>query len=70
MGILFFLPFVHLVQKVSAGMPIERQVANAHMLFNVLGAAVFIWLIPLFERWLNNWLPDRQITTLPPEIAT
>jgi phosphate:Na+ symporter len=70
LGILLFLPFVQLVQKVSTGMPIERQVANAHMLFNVLGAAVFIWLIPLFERWLNNWLPDRQITTLPPEIAT
>jgi phosphate:Na+ symporter len=58
-GIIFFLPFVSLVMRMSLNMPIERQVANAHMLFNILGALVFIWLIPFFEKWLNKLLPDR-----------
>jgi phosphate:Na+ symporter len=58
-GIIFFLPFVSLVMRISVNMPIERQVANAHMLFNILGAMVFIWLIPFFEKLLNKLLPDK-----------
>jgi phosphate:Na+ symporter len=59
LGLILFYPFVDLVERVSGNAPIERALANAHMLFNVLGVAVFIWTIPLFERGLNRVLPDQ-----------
>ena len=32
---------------------VGRKIANAHVLFNVLGVAVFAWFIPLFHRTLQ-----------------
>jgi phosphate:Na+ symporter len=61
-GILLFQPFINLVINISLQMPIERKVANAHMLFNMIGAFVFIWFIPVFEKWFNKLLPDKQIS--------
>jgi phosphate:Na+ symporter len=61
-GIILFIPFLKLVETISLNLPVERQVANAHMLFNVLGAMVFIWLIPAFEKGLNSLLPDKKET--------
>lgn len=59
LGLLLFYPFVELVILLSNGAPIERTLANAHMLFNVLGVLIFICTIPVFERMLNRILPDR-----------
>lgn len=59
LGLAFFYPFVALVKLISQHAPIERTVANAHMLFNVLGVLIFIWTIPLFEKLLNKLLPDK-----------
>ncbi|MBP6302210.1 MAG: Na/Pi cotransporter family protein [Bacteroidia bacterium] len=59
LGLLLFYPFLELVKTVSTGATIERTVANAHMLFNVLGVVVFIWTVPSFEKWLNKILPDK-----------
>jgi phosphate:Na+ symporter len=58
LGLLFFTPFVLLVQRISGHAPIERLVANGHMLFNFLGVLLFVWFIPAFERILNRLLPD------------
>lgn len=58
-GIILFLPFTNLVDSTGINLPIERKVANAHMLFNVIGALIFIWLIPFFEALLNRLLPDK-----------
>jgi phosphate:Na+ symporter len=58
LGLLLFSPFVELVKVVSIDAPVERAVANAHMLFNILGVLVFVWTIPLFEKILNRLLPD------------
>lgn len=57
-GLIFFYPFVELVKTISEGAPIERALANAHVLFNVLGVAIFVWTIPIFEKVLNKLLPD------------
>jgi phosphate:Na+ symporter len=57
-----FFPFVHLVKTLSADAPIERIIANGHLLFNLLGVAFFAWTIPLFEQVLNRLLPDRPLT--------
>ncbi len=64
-GLLLFYPFIELVKIISAGAPIERTIANAHMLFNVLGVLVFVWFIPLFEKLFNRLLPDKATNSTP-----
>jgi phosphate:Na+ symporter len=59
LGILFFSPFVRLVEIISMGASIERTVANAHMAFNFLGVLIFIGTIPFFEQALNKIVPDK-----------
>lgn len=61
LGLILFYPFMSLVEYISTGAPIERTVANAHMLFNILGAFIFVWTIPLFETVLNRLLPDSKV---------
>ncbi|MBK6522271.1 MAG: Na/Pi cotransporter family protein [Bacteroidia bacterium] len=58
-GLLLFSPFLELVKLVSLNAPVERAVANAHMIFNISGALVFVWAIPLFEKGLNKLLPEK-----------
>jgi len=58
LGLILFYHFVDLVETISYRAPIERSLANAHMLFNVLGVVIFVWSIPLFERLFNRILPD------------
>jgi len=58
LGLIFFYPFIEIVQIISSGASIERTLANAHMLFNIFGVMVFVWTIPFFEKLLNKWLPD------------
>ncbi|HAT81726.1 MAG TPA: Na/Pi cotransporter family protein [Flavobacterium sp.] len=60
LGLVFFYPFITLVEIISGGASIERTLANAHMLFNVFGVLLFVWTIPLFEKILNRLLPDRS----------
>lgn len=59
-GLILFYPFVELVKTISKGATVERTLANAHMLFNILGVLLFIWTIPLFEKLLNRLLPDKN----------
>ena len=61
LGLILFYPFVDLVKYISTGASIERSVANAHMLFNILGVLIFVWTIPIFEKVLNKALPDKLI---------
>jgi phosphate:Na+ symporter len=59
-GLILFYPFVDLIRLISQGASLERSVAHAHMVFNVLGVLVFIWTLPLFEFGLNKLLPEPQ----------
>lgn len=59
-GIALFFPFVELIEMISKNAPIERTIANAHMIFNILGVILFFWTIPFFEKFLNKLLPDRE----------
>lgn len=61
-GLVLFYPFVKLVKIISYGASVERTVANAHMIFNILGVLVFFWTIPFFEKILNKLLPDKIVT--------
>jgi len=59
LGLLLFIPFVALVKQISGESDIENQIANAHMLFNVLGVLAFVAFVPFFEKILNRLLPDK-----------
>lgn len=60
LGLSFFQPFVQLVISISQDAPIERTIANAHMLFNILGVLLFFWTVPIIERGLHRWLPKEM----------
>jgi|694.fasta_scaffold34278_2 Na+/phosphate symporter len=60
LGLLFFDPFLELVNYVSHRKTIEHAIANAHMLFNITGVLIFVWTLPLFEKILNKILPDAK----------
>lgn len=59
-GLILFVPFVALIEYVSNGAAIKTQIANAHLIFNVLGVIGFIAFIPLIEKTLNYFLPDEE----------
>ena len=60
LGLIFFTPFLLFIELISKNVPIERALANAHMIFNISGVLIFVWTIPLFEKILNKWLPDKN----------
>lgn len=53
LGVLFISQFVQGVEWISGSAPAGRKIANAHVLFNVLGVVVFAWFIPFFHRTLT-----------------
>ena len=53
LGVLFISQFVQSVEWISGSAPAGRKIANAHVLFNVLGVVVFAWFIPFFHRSLT-----------------
>lgn len=61
LGLILFYPFLHFIEAIGKNAPVERSVANAHMLFNISGVLVFVWTIPFFEKVLNKVLPDKAI---------
>lgn len=60
LGLLLFYPFLDFVKYISTGAPIERAVANAHVLFNLAGVLLFVWTVPFFEKGLNWLLPEKE----------
>lgn len=59
-GLILFVPFVGLIEYVSNGAAIKTQIANAHLIFNVLGVIGFIGFVPVIEKTLNYFLPDEE----------
>jgi len=64
-GVLFVEQFTRLALRISGGADVARQIANAHMLFNVLGVLVFIGATPLLARALLWLLPDSRAARRP-----
>jgi phosphate:Na+ symporter len=64
-GLLFFPLFVKLVYLVSGNAHLEQQVANAHMLFNILGVLMFLPFIGITERMLSKLLPEQKMDLTP-----
>jgi len=59
LGLAFFYPFIMLVEWVFAGSAIHQQIANAHLIFNLLGVVIVLPFIGLAERFLNFILPEK-----------
>lgn len=60
-GLALFGPFVNLVNQISTGTDIGNKIANAHMLFNVLGVMIFLPFVRRMEKGLNGLLPDKSV---------
>lgn len=67
LGIIFAPLLVQLVLAISGGAGVGRQIANAQMLFNIIGVAVVIVFLPAIARWLKRLVPDteRQLAVAP-----
>jgi len=64
LGLAFFGFFVALVERVSGEAEIKTQIANAHVLFNILGVFLFVGFVPWFEKLLNKLVPEKEPATV------
>jgi phosphate:Na+ symporter len=60
LGIIFAPQLVQLAQLISGEAGVGRQVANAQMLFNILGVVLVIGLLPAIATLLSSLIPDTQ----------
>jgi phosphate:Na+ symporter len=58
-GLLLFKPFVAMILNISGNSSLQQKIANAHIIFNILGVVLFVFFIPVFEKALNKLLPER-----------
>lgn len=58
-GLILFTPFVSLIANMSAKTPLNQQIANAHIFFNVAGVLVFLPLVKPVQRMLDRLLPEK-----------
>jgi len=59
-GLITFDTFVKVTEIISTSDNIASQIANGHILFNIVGVAVFIPFVGLFEKLLNYILPENR----------
>jgi phosphate:Na+ symporter len=59
LGLLFFNPFVKTVSYLSENENIGQHIANAHMLFNIMGVLIFLPFAGVFLKMLDLFLPDK-----------
>ncbi|MDQ3749675.1 MAG: Na/Pi symporter, partial [Acidobacteriota bacterium] len=59
-GLILFAPFIVLVEYVSGQADLENKIANAHVLFNVLGVVLFVGFVPVIVKVLDKLIPDNR----------
>jgi phosphate:Na+ symporter len=65
MGVALAYPFTALVQYISSGADLSRQVANAHVLFNIASVLLFIGFITPIARALQWLIPEKKKKEAP-----
>ncbi len=60
LGILFAPQLVQLVLAISGGAGVGRQIANAQIIFNVIGVTAAVLFLPAIARGLYWLIPDRE----------
>jgi hypothetical protein len=58
--LILFAPFISLVEYISGEADLENKIANAHVLFNVLGVVLFVGFVPVIVKVLDKLIPDNQ----------
>jgi phosphate:Na+ symporter len=58
-GVIFLDRLAALAVGLPGGDSLPRQIANAHVAFNLLGVAIFIGFTPVLARFLNRVIPDK-----------
>lgn len=53
-----------------AGDDLKRQLATAHVLFNVAGVLVFVWFTRTLAGWVERLVPDREGEQQPDSTAS
>lgn len=59
-GLVLFSSFVTFIKSISAGQGIESHIANAHVIFNILGVIIFLPFISVIERFINWVIPEKK----------
>jgi phosphate:Na+ symporter len=59
LGVIFAVQLAGAAQWLAFGADVPRQIANAHLLFNVLGVVLVIGFTPWIARGLERLIPDR-----------
>jgi phosphate:Na+ symporter len=65
LGLAFAGPLADVARRLAFGGGIPRQIANAHMLFNVLGVLLMLPFTPRVARLLERLIPDRAARQVP-----
>ena len=60
LGVLLAAQLAELAKRLADGDNVSRQIANAHVLFNVAGVVLFVGFTPLIARGLTRLVPDRE----------
>lgn len=63
LGVFVYQWIADLATTLSPGTDVGRQIANAHMIFNIGGVLVFAWFVSPVARALERIIPDRVITS-------
>ncbi len=61
LGLLFIHPLTGFAQALTPGAGVARHLANAHVLFNVLGVLLVIGFLPLIARGLERLIPSQRV---------
>lgn len=64
-GVLFASQLAAFIKLISGNADVSRQIANAHVLFNVGGVLVFIWFVPWIARGLYRLVPESKPAASP-----
>ena len=59
-GVLFIDSLAALAMALPGGESVPRQIANAHVAFNVLGVAAFVGFTPALARLLTHVVQDKS----------
>lgn len=60
LGVIFVNQLTAFVVWVSNGAEIQRQIANAHLTFNILGVLLFIGFTPWIAQFLEQIIPSKK----------
>jgi phosphate:Na+ symporter len=60
LALLLFQPFVSLAGWISGAQEIDQQIANAHVLFNVLGVLLFLPFVGSIRKVFDRLMPNTH----------